>query len=520
MNDAGDSLFRTGEVSAEVRERAVASGRISVSGRAIQIALRLVSIAILARLLRPEDFGVRALVLPVIILTNSVINLRLHVAVLQQENLDSEGLGRVFRLSLRFNLLMVLIVAALGPLLAEIYDDARVVGVTAAWAAAIYVLNLGAFHEVLLKRDMRFGVTTFIETTSMFVGMIVAILAASLGAGYWALVLEIGIIGLGRSAGAWMACPWRPPARRPRTPGADPAPEMVGFGRNLAGVRIARWMREQTDRVLIGFLGGAHLLGLYDGSRRWTWLPTQEMDLTLSDVAISSFSRAQDRPATLEGLVRGAVSALLLFSLPVTAYFFIEPEGSVRLLFGDRWLDAVPFVRLVAFGAFFAAFARPTRWIFVSLGRTRRQFRWGLVNTGVMLGSLLIGSIWGVLGVARGFAFAHAVMAFPTIWFCLRGTSLPLGDYLDAAGRPALASGVAAVAAVAAIQLFGDIGTAARMTVEFAVLSAVYVMVWVALPGGRRAGRDGWAFVQELARGVGARRRASAAPAEASVTGD
>jgi len=57
------------------------------------------------------------------------------------------------------------------------------------------------------------------------------------------------------------------------------------------------------------------------------------------------------------------------------------------------------------------------------------------------------------------------------------------------------------------------------MTVEFVVLFSVYVFVWLALPGGRKAARDGWRLGRDLATGAGVRGRAAVAE-EASVTGD
>lgn len=512
-----DRIFGTTAASAELKRRSAVSGIITLVGRVLQVGLRLAAIAILARLLTPEDFGVRALVLPVIVLTNAVINLRLNVAALQQEELDSERLGHLFRLSMRFNLLIVLIVAAVGPLLSEIYDDPRVIGVTAAWAAAIFALNFGAFHEALLKRQLRFGTTTAIEIGSMILGLAGAIIAGSLGAGYWALVLEIGLIGIGRSVGAWLACPWRP-SKATGTPDSL-VTEMLRFGRNLTGVRIVSWLGNQVDRVLVGMLGGAPVLGLYDGARRWAWTPAIEMDAAFNDVAISAFSRAHERPDALRRLIRGAVAAMLVLALPVTAFVFIEAEGVVRLLFGRFWLGAVPYVELMAFAAFFAALAKPTAWIFAALGRTRRQFRWGLFQTAVILAALLIGSSRGPRGIATGFAVAHGVLAFPTIWFCLRGTSVRLGVYLGAALRPAAASVAGAVAAWGAIRILGDLGTPAQMTVKFVVLGSIYVLVWLALPGGRKAARDGWQLAREIASGAAARARGVVVE-EANVTGD
>jgi len=512
-----DRLSDVAAAAAESRRRSAVSGLLVLVGRGLQVGLRLVAIAILARLLTPDDFGVRALVLPVIVLTNAVINLRLNVGALQQE-LDSERMGELFHLSMRFNLLIVLIVAAVGPLLSELYGDPRVIGVTAAWAVAIFALNFGAFHESLLKRQLRIGTTTAIELVAMLLGLAGAIVAGSLGAGYWALVIEIGLIGVVRSAGAWLACPWRPPLRPAAT--HDPqVTEMLRFGRNLAGVRIAAWLGNQVDRVLVGMLGGAPILGLYDGARRWSWVPATEMDATFAEVAISSMGRVQERPEALHHAVRGAITATLFFALPATAFVFIEAEGTVRLLFGRHWLGAVPFMELMAVAAFFAAIMRPTAWIFQAHGRTRRQFRWGLVHTGVILGALLIGSSRGALGIATAFAVAYAALALPSIWFCVRGTTIGLGDYAGAALRPATAAAAGSLAAVGVIRALGDIGVPARMTVEFVVLFSIYLFVWLALPGGRSLAADGLATARELASGAGIRARAAVAE-EASVTGD
>ena len=74
--------------------------------------------------------------------------------------------------------------------------------------------------------------------------------------------------------------------------------------------------------------------------------------------------------------------------------------------------------------------------------------------------------------------------------------------------------------AVGAVSLFGDIGTPARMTVEFAGFTTSYLLVWIAQPGGPTAARDGWSLLMELARGAGARLRGTGAPPEVSVTGD
>ena len=121
--------------------------------------------------------------LPITILLHGVLNLGLHFAALQREDLDHEGLSRLFWFSSWFNLLLVGGMALLGPLMALLYDDPRVVGVTLVWAVALYVMNVGAFHETLLKRQMRFAALVSIHTIAMAIGILVAIEIGDLAVG-------------------------------------------------------------------------------------------------------------------------------------------------------------------------------------------------------------------------------------------------------------------------------------------------------------------------------------------------
>lgn len=470
--------------------------------------LRIASVAILARLLTPEDFGVIALVLPLTVLVNTTANLRLEVAALQRDDLDSAGLSRSFGIAQRFNAAVAIAMAALGPVLALFYHDRRVIGVTAAWAAATYVLYLGAFHEALLKRQMRFALTVSLETAAMVLGLVAAVGAALLGAGYWALVIQMGVLAAVRATSAWLVCPWRP--SRPREGVEAPAavPGMVKFGRELTLFQALRWGSQQIDRMLVGVSGGAAILGLYDGARRWAWLPYQELHLSLSDVAVAGFSRARERPEALRQLVGGTVTAILGIALPVVAFVTIEAEGAIRILLGDQWLGAVPFLRILGLGAFLGCVARPTEWVFSSLGRTDRQLRWIFVQTAVTIGCLAIGSFRGALGVAVGFSAAQLLLAYPTIAYCLRGTSLRGRDFLGALGRPVLASAFAGAILIGArAGGLAALDLAPRLLVESALIGIACAAAWLAMPGGRRALGDAWRFVRRLGSLARARMR-------------
>ena len=73
---------------------------------------RLVVFIVLARLLTPEDFGLAALALVFIMMTQVVADQGLADAVIQRKDLDTEHLDSAFWLSLAVGVVLVLLQAS------------------------------------------------------------------------------------------------------------------------------------------------------------------------------------------------------------------------------------------------------------------------------------------------------------------------------------------------------------------------------------------------------------------------
>jgi PST family polysaccharide transporter len=155
------------------------------------------------------------------------------------------------------------------------------------------------------------------------------------------------------------------------------------------------------------------------------------------------------------------------------------------VLLGDRWLEAIPLVRIMCAAAFFDAFSRLTLWLYTAEGRTRQQFHWSLMSTPVMLLAIGIGATAGVRGVAWAFAGATALLMIPTVAFCLRGSAIRARDFVALAWRPVTVS----VFSGLFLTLLHPILPATRHQLAgflsaAAAFAAIYAITWLSLPGG------------------------------------
>lgn len=503
-----DRYLRLDGVRAELRTRSVRSGFIALTARGSQILLQLGSLVVLARLLTPEDFGVIAFVLPFAVLMNSISHNGLQSAVIHRETLEQDEVSALFWYAARMNLLASAGFAALGPLLAYFYDDPRVIPVAAAWAGVVYIASVSSVHEALLKRQLRFGTVMSLHIGALAVGTALALLLAFAGAGHWALFAQTAVMEVGRSGAVWLACGWRPSVTAFRDRASSGSRALRSYWGNLAGYRVLSWLGDNPDRILVGALGGAGVIGLYDSARRWAWYPFAELFISLGDVAVASFSRVRADAPRYREMVRRALTPVLAACMPAIAFIFVEARATLLVLMGDQWVDAVPFLRLMCVAAFAGSISRVTMWLYLSTGETRRQLRFALwVQTPVTLAAVLLGVRWGAIGVSWGFMAANVLLVLPNVAYCIAATPLTMFDYARTVWRPFTASLAAAAALALAATWLPDSG--ARLVPYLLRLAAflfVFGAAWWALPGGRRATLELVEILAELRR-----RRAAAA---------
>jgi PST family polysaccharide transporter len=479
-------ILALGSVQAELRTRSVRSGLIAAAGRITQGVIGLGSVAVLARVLTPSEFGVVAMVTPVTTMVSMTMHRGLHYALLHEDELTSRQVSQLYWLAQRHNLGLVTIMALLGPVLAWVYQEPRVTLVAIIWAASTGVQGMGTMFESLLKRQLRFGALTMVNVLGMLLGTLVAIASANAGARHVALVMQFVVWDLVRFLGAIMLCRWRPGRLDWSTPTDPVVVRLVTYGGHFTLHRAVYWAGRQTDRILVGIIGGAGSLGIYDGARRWSWYAFHELFQSVTDVVIASLSRARRDIERFREFARHGMMAFLIAPLGAIAFVFVESEAAVRVLLGDRWLDAIPLVRIMCAAAFCDSLSRLTMWIYTVEGRTRQQFYWSLVVTPIMLVALAVGArLNGVTGVAWAFAGFTIAFMVPTIVFCLRGSALGPSDMVALAWRPVLTALVAASLIMITREWLPGVRTQLPgLLASAAAYSVFYIVTWLALPGG------------------------------------
>jgi O-antigen/teichoic acid export membrane protein len=330
---------------------------------------------------------------------------------------------------------------------------------------------------------MRFPILAAIDTGSVVVGVGSAIALAVGGAGYWALVAQPISAAALKSALLWTVSGWRPAATF-RGSGIN---SMLAFGRHLTAFRLIQFAGRAVDKILIGRYAGAVELGYYANAQALVVQPVSRFRLPLSHVAHAALSRVQSEDDRYRSLYRGGVLVTTSITLPILGFLALDGDRVISTLLGPQWDGAVPLFRILIIGGFARAFAASLRWVYLSLGATRRQLQWGTIESVATTSAYVIGVFWGATGVAAAYSASAWALLLPGVLFCFKESPLRVNDLLRATWRPGIACAIAAVG-LTALDVFAGLGGdgALRLSIDLATFGALYAATWLAMPGGVR----------------------------------
>jgi len=439
---------------------------------------------VLARLIAPQDFGLIAMVASISNFVKLFRDLGLSQATIQKAEINHSQVSTLFWLNVGLGTVVMLVAAALAPAIASFYSEPRLISITLCMACGFAISGFAVQHQALLNRQMRYGTIASIQVTAASVGVATAIISALLGAGYWALVIMELATALTSTVGVWVMCSWRPglPTRHSNVR------SMVAFGSNLTGFSILNYFSRNLDNILIGRYWGAQQLGLYAKAYQLLYIPIQQINTPISKVVIPALSRLQTDPKRYRAYYYKAILLIVTFGMPLVGILFVSADKAILLLLGPAWMDTVKIFRALSIACFISTFNVATGWVYISLGRPDRQFRWAAFftsPTNVMI--FLVSVRWGALGVALAYSLSRPILQLLSVIHCYKGTPLRLIDLLITLSRPAAASISAAAALIGFNQLFPtNMNVLMSLLADCALYVLFYLCVWIVLPNGRQ----------------------------------
>ena len=385
----------------------------------------------LARLLAPRDYGLFAIGLVVVGIGEVVRDLGLSTAAIRSPTLTRHQRDGLFWLNTAAGAGLALLALLVAEPVARAFGEPELVPVIRTLAATFLLNGVVAQYRAGLARELRFGALAATDLLAQVAALSAAVTAAVLGAGYWALVVQQLTQGVVVLVGAVTAAHWLP--GRPRR-GAGLRP-FLRFGSGVTGTQLVYYLGNNFDNIALGLWAGPAALGVYNRGYQLLMNPLNQVRAPASTVAIPVLARLQDDLERSGEYLRRAQLALGYTLVAAMALGAGAAVPVVDLLLGDRWHQVGPVLALLAVAGCAQTLAYVGSWVYLSRGLSAALLRYTLVTLALSAACIGLGSQWGVVGVAAGYA-AAALLEWPlSLWWLSRVTALPVRALLLGALR-------------------------------------------------------------------------------------
>jgi O-antigen/teichoic acid export membrane protein len=402
----------------------------------------LVGFVVLGRLLSPVDFGTVALAMTFIAVLTMVTDAGYAVYLIQVRTLTVTITSTAFYISTALGGLLTAGLMAASGVIANSLDVPQLGPVLIVLALPLFIAGLSSVPAATLERDLQFRRLAVRQAVATGISIVVAIVAAVMGAGLWALVAQ----HLTRSVVAGIAL-WAATDFRPRlTFSAREAWTMTSYGLKTMGVRLGTQLRDQGELFLIGALAGTAALGYWTVAGRLVEAVVGLTSAAFFLVAQPVFARLQDDHARLSRAIGTSMAMGGMILVPPLLLISLTAAHLLPLVFGDRWSSAAGIAALLAVRSLANALSNFHRTALTSTGRAGAELT---LTTGLLVVQFVLVvalTSYGLVPLAISLA-ALAVIGWPLRAYVVRRLlGVPWRTYADL-GRVLIAGGLAAAVA-------------------------------------------------------------------------
>lgn len=431
-----------------LKQQALSGVKWTGTSMAAVTALQFITLAILARLLSPADFGLMGMIMVVIGFAQAFADMGISNAIIHRQDATCDQLSSLYWVNIFAGVIVFCVVCASTPLVVSFYHEPRLSNLLYLAALIFLITPLGQQFQILLQKELQFNRLAKIEIATSAVNSTVAIGAALAGYGVYSLIF--GQLAA-TSAKVALLCGvgwrhWRPRLHFSK----QDLKGYLRFGVYQMGERTINYLNSNLDYLLIGSMLGANELGYYTLAYNLIIRPSAIINPVITKVAFPVFSLIQNETDKLRRGYLKVLQLLATVNFPIMFGFAAVAPIMVPVIFGEQWLPSILLIQILTIVGLLRSTGNPVGSLLLAKGRADLGFKWNLALTATQIPGLYLGAKFGgAMGVAIAFSILLILYSIAGYLILIRKLIGPcLRVYLQSMWPSLWTSAVMAVAVI------------------------------------------------------------------------
>lgn len=300
----------------------------------------------IARLLDPSDYGIIAMTMLFITLSNVFVDSGFANALVRKNDRTETDNSTVFYFNIAVGTAVYAIMWVASPLIAKFYNMPLLENVLRVTALVIPLYSFSIVQQAILTINIDFKSQAKISVLAALVSGVVGLIMAYNGAGVWSLTVQMVSAAFIRMIMLWIFVKWKPSQPFSK----KSFRELFSFGSKLLLANIVVAISNNITTLIIGKKFSSKQLGFYNRAEQISYFPVSNLTAVLQRVTFPVFSKMQDNTTALRNNYLKIVRLTSILSFLILGVLFVVAEPLIETLLTSKWLPSVGLLQILIIG--------------------------------------------------------------------------------------------------------------------------------------------------------------------------
>lgn len=349
-----------------LKEKTIASLLWKFSERLASHLVTFIVTIILARLLLPNDYGIVALAMVFVNIANVFISSGLNTSLIQKKDVDNIDYSTIFYATVVLSVIIYLILYAIAPYFAELYDNPEIKGVLRVLGLILPLSSFNAIQQANVSRNLNFKYFFFATLSSATLAGLIGVILAYCNLGVWALVgQQLSNITF-NTISLYAIVKWHPLLIFSWKRFGN----LFTFGANLMIANFIGAIFNQLRNFVVGTKYTPTDLAFLTTGDAFPSIISNNIDASINSVLFPALSKVQNSKEDVKRALRRAMMTSSYIVNPALLFLMATADNIVLLLLTEKWIFSVPYIRILSFGYCIGTLAAANLQAINAIGRS------------------------------------------------------------------------------------------------------------------------------------------------------
>lgn len=356
--------------------------------------IQFISLIVLSRLLKPEDYGIYGVMMVFIAISNMLVDSGLGGALVQKKDINNIDINTLFFANTVISIFLYMLLFFAAPYLEDFYAISDLTLYIRVLGISILIFAMSLVQNSLIIRNLQFRKSAIINIVASLASLFVAVLIAQKGLGVWALIYQVIVNSILVTILMWLTTKTKIGINISK----DSFRYFWNFGSNVLGSNILDCIVTNVTTLLIPKIDSVGRSGMYFQASKISSIPISILSLSIDKFSFPILAKEPDSTSMLEKS-RLINRNLLFLIIPVFPFLSYCSFPIIQIVLGEKWEEVAPYFSILVLSGAGLLIQVLYRNMIKANGNTRYLLNVETVKSIILFVSILTSAFWGIWAI-------------------------------------------------------------------------------------------------------------------------